>query len=687
MKRFFVVAAAAAIIATGGFASVAPATAAETATSTVVTATPAAAGDLRTDGTLRLFVTVDQTQAAGVVGGTATVNVDRNPITARATLADWFAGDGKSSAASTFVTSAPTPVVAAGLSQTVTVTVPANSLHLGNPGVYAVAVTVRVSGTSIGTSRTAIAWNLGGSKAVPVTVAAPLTVPASTSTFLSAKTLALYTAPGGVLTKELNDLSSTQYAIGIDPRIVASIRVLGKSAPATAIAWLLQLEGLQNQTFPLAWADSDVAAGLQAGQTTVLGTKSLDYAIDPSQFTSVPDVGPTPTATPTSDPSNPTLPTAASLVAFNYTMPELSWPVENSLVSADVDKLAASGLTGAILASTNVKPSSGGLGGSSGTIDGTSIAVSDATASQYLRDAVAATTRTASNAALTRLVTTLGLISDESGSSPRPVLLTLGRDWETAETNFGRVSTGLGAHPWIGTISLSDLVTSTPTTLKIVSTPEAKSRIDRVASMLAWERREVTFSSVATDPETLTSSRRLVLLSLLSAEWFTSTDSWPNAVDKYLSDTKAIVNSVQVVQSSRVLLLADQTSIPVTVSNELDQPVNVYLDVRPTTTVISVNKGHRFEAITIAANSQRRILVPIQSIANGKAAVAATLYDQNKKRISRTTQIALNVQAGWETFGTTVFAILVVGVFAFGIIRNIRRRRRESREARLADAE
>jgi hypothetical protein len=691
MKRILGLAAAAAIVATGGFAAVAPASAAHTATtvapaSNVVSATPAAAGDLRTGDTLRLFVTIDESSGAGVISGTASVTVDRNPVTSRSGLAGWFAGTSKTITPSSVVTTEPTPVVAAGVTQTMTVAVPAANLHLGNPGVYAVDVNIRVGGKSIGASHTAVAWNLESSKAVPVAVAAPLTVPASSATLLSANTLELDTAPGGVLTDELNDLSTTPFAIGIDPRIIASIRVLGKSAPASAMAWLLQLQSLPNQTFPLAWADSDVAAGLQAGKSTVLTPKSLDFAIDPSLFNTSQQQDPTPSATPTSDPSDPTLPTNSSLTSWTYTMPKLSWPVENSLISTDIPKLTASGITGAILSSTNVKAASGSLSSASGTISGTAVAVSDASMSQYLRDAVAATSRSTSNAAMTRLVTMLGLVSHESGSSTKPVLLTLGRDWESADASFDRVATALTAHPWMGTISLSDLVATTPTSLKIVNMPESASRLARVQEMLTWERREVGFSTVAANPDALTSARRLSMLSMLSAEWFTSTSSWSAAVDSYVKDTKGIVTSVQVEKSSTITLLADQTSVPVTVSNNLDQSVTVYLGVRPTTTVISVDSGHRFESVTIAANSQRRVQIPIQSLTNRKAFLAATLYDGKKKAISRTVLLSLNVQAGWETFGTSLFFVVIVAVFAFGIIRNIRRRRKATREATEADA-
>ena len=136
-------------------------------------------------------------------------------------------------------------------------------------------------GTVLGTARSAVAWNVTTAAPVPVAIAVPLTVPAGESEFLTASQLAEYTAPGGMLTREIADVQNSQIALGIDPRIIASIRILGDSAPQTARDWLKELQDLPNETFPLAWADADLTAPLHAGQTSVLETKTLDVRDQP----------------------------------------------------------------------------------------------------------------------------------------------------------------------------------------------------------------------------------------------------------------------------------------------------------------------------------------------------------------------------------------------------------------------
>jgi hypothetical protein len=176
--------------------------------------------------------------------------------------------------------------------------------------------------------------------------------------------------------------------------------------------------------------------------------------------------------------------------------------------------------------------------------------------------------------------------------------------------------------------------------------------------------------------ESLTSSQRLILLSLLSDEWIQNPGGWATAANAYLVDSHKIVTSVQAVKSSSALLLGDRVSLPITISNNLDQAVTVYVAVRPKTTLISVDKAHRLEKVTINANSQRRTEIPIQSLSNGKVEVQVMLYSQSGQQVGSTTVMNLDVQAGWETVGTLIFAALVVGIFAFGLVRNIRKRRK-----------
>jgi Family of unknown function (DUF6049) len=658
-----------------------PAAAAAPAAAITVAAVPADSGDVTAGTALRLFVSLANGGVAATDAATVTVSAAPTPTSARSALADWFSGATKSTLATQAVGTADFPAVAGGLSGGVEVTIPAASLPFAAAGVYPISVSIASGTKTLGTARSAIAWNVGASAPVPVAIAVPLTVPAGESTFLTAAELSTYTAPGGVLTRELGDVENSGVAVGIDPRILASINVLGKSAPQTALDWLNELRVLPNETFPLAWADADLTAPLHAGQSSVLETKSLDYAIDPTQFP-VPQPGSTntPTPTPTSGSTTSPVPTSAELIAWNYTMPLLSWPAENSVETSDLAKLNQADITAAILSSTNIaSPVGSGLGGGSAKAGNTTIAVSDSVLSGYLRTAIKSQTRDASSEAMTELTTTLALMSVGSGTSARPILITLGRNWANADTNFERSVSQIASHPWTSTTTLSTLLLKgAPTTVTIAKKAESPTRIDRISSMLAAEQGVVSFAPVAKNPDVLTSSTRLRLLSLLSNEWTAAT--WRTAADAFLTQAAKTVASVQVDPSSEILVTADQTSLPVSISNDLDQDITVSLQVRSLSTRLTVKDLSRVQTVTVDEGAQKRVLIPVSALSNGKAEIIATLVSSTGVQVGRAVAIQVNVQAGWETVGTLIFAALVVGLFAFGIVQTIRKRRRAARE-------
>jgi hypothetical protein len=639
----------------------------------VVSASPADSGDLAPGNPLRLFVSLNNASTQTSAVATATVSVGSSPVSSRTDLASWFA-DAKGAVAPTQVGATPFPAVGGGAEEGIDVSIPASALPWSASGVYPVLVTVSTATATLGTAETAIAWNVTSSAPVPVAIAVPITVPAGASAFLSATELAGYTAPGGVLTRELDDVQDAQIALGIDPRILASIRILGKSAPQTALTWLDELEALPNETFPLAWADADLTAPLHAGEAAVLQPKPLDYAINPSLFPATQPATPTPSPTPGTV-TTPVVPTSASLVQFNYTLPTLSWPRENSVVSADLPKLAKAGVRADILSSGNVKQSdSRGLSGASATVGTTAVAVSDDVLSGYLRTAIQSPVRASSADALTELTTSLALVDLASGSAPRTVLLTLGRNWANSDTNFERSVTQLYARAWTTGATVSSLFGGSSEAVKLVPQNEPADRIALVAKMLASEGSVVSFAPIAKVPDAVTSSTRLQLLAALSNEWTNA--AWPAAGEAFVTAATKVTNSVQVVPSSEALAFANRTALPVTVSNNLDQDVTVTLEVRSRAALLSVDKAARSQSVTVDEDSQRRIQIPISAISNVNAEIVATLYSATGVQIGRAVTIRVNVNAGWETTGTLIFAALVVGLFAFGIVRNIRKRRK-----------
>ena len=194
------------------------------------------------------------------------------------------------------------------------------------PGVYPLAASYQGDGgTVIATSAMIVPPDDAADVGIGVIV--PITAGALSEGLLTSEQLAELTAPDGDLTVQLDAVTGTAAILAVDPAVPAAIRVLGTSAPTTALEWLARLESIQNSRFALQFGDADVTAQLQAGLPQPLAPSSLITYMSPSDFaaptptptaTPVPTTPgtPTPTPTPTSTPQpSDSLPSTETLVA------------------------------------------------------------------------------------------------------------------------------------------------------------------------------------------------------------------------------------------------------------------------------------------------------------------------------------------------------------------------------------
>lgn len=514
---------------------------------------------------------------------------------------------------------------------------------------------------------------------VQLAIAVPLVIPEGTAGLLSAETLAQYTSPLGVLSRQLDSVIDRPVAIGVDPAVIASIRILGTDAPSSATDWLDRLEGATNETFALAWSDADITLATQAGYPTIPGPESLDFAVDPALFapvTAEPETTPTPT--PTTDPVDPdepvipTLPTTKELLDWPYSLTGIAWPRDETVVTADLASISATGDDTTILSSGNV--SAGAATGSVATVGDETVLVSDAGISAALRTAAGSLNVEDWRSA----VTSLGEAVSAWGA-PRAgatAFATMDRHRLIGGSRLADTIDALNADPGIALVSMSDALGTRSAEAALVDQPQPEESVTRVQRMLASEIADRDFATVAADPAAITSERRLLLLALLSASWTTSPEGWAAAVDDYLSDSRELRDSVHVVAGSSFTFIADRAGLPIAVNNDLDQAVTVYIDLRPQTAQLAV--GDTPVELVLEPNSQARGDVPVQAISNGEVRVSVTLTSPTGVVIGDVTSADINVQAGWETPVVVVLAVLVVAFFGFGIVRNIvvRRRRR-----------
>jgi hypothetical protein len=501
-----------------------------------------------------------------------------------------------------------------------------------------------------------------------------LSAPETRTALISATNLATYTSPTGVLTRELDAVIDTPVAIGIDPMILASIRVLGSSAPESAVAWLERLDGAGNETFALAYADADLTVALQAGAQQVLTPTSFDFAIDPALFTATTTATPTPdpdsTGTPTPTEAPQTLPTTESLLAWDYTVPSVAWPEASTVIASDLDALTASGYETTLLSSGNVTRSQSSA--ARAAVGDTQVVVMDDALSLLFSDTVDA-------ASIEDWQSSLALLEAAITTAAAPgasVVLAADRDSLETSPRLGITMNALEGLEGAEVVPFSATVAESPAAASVVDSPQSPARVAAALSLLGAEGSDAAFATVAENPLLITGERRLRLLATMSTAWNSYPGGWGSAVGTYLDDSADLHQAVTVVKSSDITLFADRSSLPVTVSNTLTQPVTVYITVRAATPILSIEEVS--VPVTLEPESQKRGQIPVQSLANGTAQISVGIASGANVPIGQPTTVRISVYAGWETPITVALGVLVLAVFAFGIVRTVRRRRRRN---------
>lgn len=515
-------------------------------------------------------------------------------------------------------------------------------------------------------------------------VIAPLALPPAAGPLVGAEDLELFTSQGGLLDRQLDALAGESVAIGVDPRIIASIRVLGTAAPESAGLWLRRLELVPNETFALAYADADVVAVSQAGGGPVPEPLDFSYAVDPARFAApeAPETEeePDPSSTPI-DPEVPEEPDAGEqrplpttvdeVLGWNYTIDKLAWPADGTVVADDLAPLADADYDTVVLSSSNVD------GADSVHVDlGNSLEglVVDDGLSEWLRSAAYADTD--AEAASSRVGFTRALSRAATATPGRNVLLALDRTWPLPEDL--RIDDALSAiqgSSAVTPVTVDALLSGRPGDARIADAPESEQRIGLVERLLEAEAADTRYATIAADPLQITGERRLELLAALSTTWLRNETDWPAAVRAYRVQSRELRAGVQVAEGDDLLALGAEARLPITVSNALDVPVTVYATATPLRPILSVENSSQPIEIVVQPDSSATQYVPAQALANGRVSVRVTLAGANGEQIGATGDLRLDLQAGWETVGTLVAVILVVLVFGFGIVRNILKRR------------
>jgi len=504
-----------------------------------------------------------------------------------------------------------------------------------------------------------------------VAIVVPLSVQAGATGFISAAQLGAATSASGYLTRMLDAIIDKPVAIAIDPMIIVSIRILGSDAPDSAIEWLNRLARATNDTFELSYADSDVTLALQAGSATVLEPRGFGFATQAERF-SEPASGRTQTST---NEAGGAVPTTEDLLSWEYSLNHISWPIANTVTAADMEKIAASGFSTAMVSSENIERVSADA--AIARLGDNTLIVADAELSQTFNSAVAASDSSRWQSSMTELSSMLVDTTPRSGAAASYVLA-LDRGLVGNPGRLQNTIAELAIDPGFTVSTLAEVMSGASTTARIVDAPHPESSVALVSPLLSNEAADSDFAQIAVDPTLITDQRRIRLLASLAPHWNRYPGGWGVATRDYLSDSVALRSSVRIVESSEITFAADRGMLPITVRNGLNQGVTVFVSVRPRTPLLAI-ENPSYELV-IEPDSQRKALIPAEALSNGTVELIVSIRSSAGAFIGQPTSVTTRVQAGWETPVTLALGIVLVAIFAIGVIRTVRRRRAGAQE-------
>ncbi|MCW4457327.1 DUF6049 family protein [Microbacterium sp. MPKO10] len=646
------------------------------------------------DGEIRASVTVTNSTENSLPPGHVVLSAGDEPFGSRADLSTFLDESSPDTFSTTTLDTLDVPSIDSNSTWTSTpITVTSDDLDLPDTfGAYSFAGTY-VSGDVTAQSRDAFVSEAG---TVPdtqrVTVAVPITLPPNADSLISAEDLEAYTSESGLLTRQLDGVLGHTVALAIDPRIIASIRALGSAAPESATTWLTTLENSGHDIFPLQYADADPTAQLQAGASSLQQPTSLAFGIDPQNFsppnedeapetptptdTDTPspnDLGSTPSPTPTVDPNG--VPSLDALLDFPYTFPTAIWPADDTVTAGNLASFEDLGYGPVILASSNTSVGAHTSVNARTALGDTTAFIADSAASADLRRAATSASETGQSDAIAALEAKLAVMAAEPGAHDRSILLTLDRTYPSSAERMSSVLSSLESAPGVSIAPLSSLEESDTTDVALVDKKQSDDRIAAFTRLNSADDDIASFATALEDPSVLIGRHDAAKLTVSSIGWRSDLDGWADAVTEFEEGTQDVLSSVTIVQSSPILMIADQISIKISVRNSLDLPVQVVMKASPDNPRLAVESSKLTE---IPAKTQQTVAIPVTArLGNGDVNLRLNLYSADGVALTGSSTVPVTVRADWERIGTIILIGAVVLLFVFGVIRTVLRRRRE----------
>jgi hypothetical protein len=343
----------------------------------------------------------------------------------------------------------------------------------------------------------------------------------------------------------------------------------------------------------------------------------------------------------------------------------LAWPSSGFADDATIAALSHAGYGLTVLSEDAVPPTSelnftptgvATVSTQDGTLDGL-------LADPVLSDVLAQDTRQpgAGTLMVQRLIAETAMITEERPNRQRTVLIAPPKRWSPQSELAHQLVTAYTNTPWIKPTAVDQLAATAPDVERQQPAyPKEAQRTEisqrYVAAVARLARGVAAFSGVLTNSTDLMSSYRSALLRAESSAWANGRGRVSVAGARYLAALRRSFDGqqdkVRILSRGTVTLSSKSGTIPVTIANDLEQPVTVQLALRArVSSRLHVDNPPPFR---VDAKSRETVEVKASAVANGIVIVDAVLTNPRGERIGPIAQF--NVRA--TNFGRVGFFII-----------------------------
>lgn len=242
---------------------------------------------------------------------------------------------------------------------------------------------------------------------------------------------------------------------------------------------------------------------------------------------------------------------------------------------------------------------------------------------------------------------------------------------------IGERLTALGQAPWVDLTDVMSMLEEPPA--QTAHLDEAGSSSFPAANLVVAEtlRLDVTLAGLASAFPTiegeLTQMRETLTLAPSSA-WRVADSTGAVISSRVATRVEELQNAVAVAPpESNVNLFAEESAIPVVVTNQLEVPVTVHITLTPEEPALRIEGVPN---VVIEPQSTQTVRVPVTALANMTTDVVVTVTSPSGVLLGPPATFQMSVQAEWESVTTGVLAAALGVLLVIGLIRNIRRGRR-----------